>query len=350
MISCASEGTISLSSIEADNRSSPTKSDQSYDPIIPTSLVGTASINLASIDLNLLVALDALLHECNVTHAASMVGLSQPAMSRILARLRGMFDDDLLVRTSTGYVRTMLGEWLHEHLPTALNAIRKIVSPRIAAAADFLAMVSMAMPDHQALLLGKDVAERLTSGEKHRELAIEPLAGNVLKRLESGDLEMVLGEFNSTAAGFFQRSLYVDDYVCLLRPDHPMLGCSWTPDQFYRLHHVLRPAAQDCELDHVADALMKGPHRSRYTVSPNTMSAAMAVVDSEMVLTVPRRAATKLAQILNLRTKEPPILVSEYRVALLWHERSHRNPEHEWIRSQMAAAALSSAAADSTHH
>lgn len=302
-----------------------------------------ASINLASVDLNLLVALDALLHQCNVTHAAALVGLSQPAMSRILARLRGMFDDDLLVRTSAGYVRTMLGKWLHEQLPTALDGIRRIVSPRITTAADWLSRVRLAMPDHQALLLGKLVTERLSNGDKNRELAIEPLAKNVLKRLESGDLEMAVGELNSAAAGFFQRSLYIDAYSCLLRPDHPMLDRSWTPEQFYELHHALSTPANDGEPDHVADALVAASHRSHCMVSPNTMSAAMAIRESDMILTVPTRAAVRLATILDLRIKEPPIAISPYRVVLLWHERSHRDAEHEWIRSQIAAAALSGA-------
>lgn len=307
----------------------------------PLPRVSPSSINLASIDLNLLVALDALLNECNVTHAASTVGLSQPAMSRILSRLRGMFDDDLLVRTSSGYVRTMLGDWLHIRLPATLNAIRMIVSPRIAAAADWLATVRLAMPDHQALLLSTPLTKLLFEGAKSRDLSIEPLAAQAVKRLESGDLEMVVGEISNVATGYFQRALYVDDYVCLLRPDHPMADSSWTAEEFYELQHALRAPVGDGEPDHVADALTMGPQRGHCVGSPNTMSAALAVVESDLVLTVPRRVATKLAAVLHLRIKEPPITILPYRVVLLWHERTHRDVEHEWVRSQIAATALS---------
>lgn len=319
-----------------------------YEAVPPA--VGAASINLASIDLNLLVALNALLVQCNVTQAAGMVGLSQPAMSRILSRLRGMFDDDLLVRTPTGYVRTMLGDWLHGHLPPALDAIRKIVSPRLTTVADWLATVRLAMPDHQALLLGKPVTERLSQGEKSRELAIEPLTANIHKRLETGDLEMALGEISGAATGFYQRSLFADEYTCLLRPNHPILGYDWTPEQFYELHHALSTLTQDGEPDHVADALASGVHRSHCMVSPNTMSAAMAVIDSDMILTLPKRAAARLAAILDLRIKDPPIVISPYRAVLLWHERSHRDAEHEWLRSQIVAAAMIGAKSDVTRH
>lgn len=306
-------------------------------------------MNLASVDLNLLVALDALLQHCNVTHAANTVGLSQPAMSRILARLRGMFDDELLVRASSGYVRTMMGDWLFAHLPQALDSIRKIVCPQISGADDWLATVRLAMPDHQALVLGKPMVDRMWSGGKQREVDIEPVGGNVHKRLEAGDLEMVVGEVGSMAAGFYQRSLYVDDYTCLLRLDHPALASEWTAERFYDLQHVVSSPAHDGEPNHVVDALRIVPTCCHRTVSPNTMGAAMAVLESDMVLTVPRRVATKLAAILHLEVKDPPIKIVPYRVTLLWHERSHRDAEHEWLRAQIAAAATTTWS-NSIHH
>lgn len=112
-----------------------------------------SDINLAGVDLNLLVALEALLERCNVTHAANAVGLSQPAMSRALSRLRGMFNDDLLVRTSSGYVRTIRGEQLHDRLPSALDAVRELIASRTSKAEIWPSAFRMAMPDHLALVL-----------------------------------------------------------------------------------------------------------------------------------------------------------------------------------------------------
>lgn len=300
---------------------------------------GAPTINLASVDLNLLVALEALLEHCNVTHAASTVGLSQPAMSRALSRLRGMFDDELLVRTSSGYVRTIRGEMLHDRLPITLDALRKLVSSRLAASQEWMSTVRVAMPDYQALVLMPQVLNLLGGGPTDVDIPIEPLTPNVLKRLENGELEMAIGQVSGTATGFFQRRLYADDYACLVRRDHPVLQEDWSAERFLELRHAVTPPGFDGERNHLAEALVNVPQRNHCLVSPNTMGAAMAVVESDMVLTVPSRVAVKMATILPLSVLAMPIRIEPYEVMLLWHERSHKNAEHGWIRSQIAAAA-----------
>jgi len=296
-------------------------------------------INLSSVDLNLLVALEALLKHCNVTHAANTVGLSQPAMSRALARLRGMFNDDLLVRSSVGYVRTIRGEQLYERVPVTLDAVRDLVSSRTAGAEAWHSTVRLAMPDHQALVLMAHVLNRLSSAPMNTEVVTEPLTPNMLKRLENGELDMAIGQVRGTATGLFQRTLYVDSYACLLRQDHPVLQDGWSQERFNELRHAVMAPGYDGELGHIAEALANMPPRQRCVASPNTIGTAMAVVDSDMVLTVPRRVALKIATLLPLRVVELPIKVAPYEVTLLWHERTHRNTEHGWIRSQIAAAA-----------
>ncbi len=303
---------------------------------LPSRAVG---INLSAVDLNLLVALEALLKQCNVTHAANTIGLSQPAMSRALSRLRGMFNDDLLVRTSAGYVRTVRGEQLYNRLPVTLDAVRDIISTRAVRSEEWRSTVRLAMPDHQALVLLTPVLAGLKAGPMNTEIVTEPLMPNLLKRLENGELEMAVGEIDGTAAGFYQRTLYMDGYACLLRQDHPVLQLDWSPERFHGLRHAVTAPGHDVERNHLADALADIPARQRYVVSPNTMGTAIAVLESDMVLTVPRRVAIKMATVLPLRMVELPIHVAPYEVKLLWHERSHRNNEHGWIRSQIAAAA-----------
>lgn len=297
-----------------------------------------APLNLASVDLNLLVALDALLEYCNVTHAAGAVGLSQPAMSRTLSRLRDMLDDDLLVRTSAGYVRSIRGDWLHDRLPATLDGIRRLIASGQGLCEGWLATMRLAMPDHQALLLGRQVLLHLAERASDREIAIEPLGANVFKRLEAGEVEMAVGQVTSLAVGFFQRSLYVDDHACLVRMGHPALTQQWSPALFYDMQHAVSTPVQNGEPDHVGRALAAGLHRNPSIVSPNTLGTAMAVAESDMVLTVPRRVAVKLTMMLPLQMVEPPIEIDPYEVMLLWHERCHRNAEHEWMRAKIAAA------------
>jgi len=302
----------------------------------------TGEINLSSVDLNLLVALEALLDLCNVTYAANTVGLSQPAMSRALSRLRGMFNDDLLVRTSAGYIRTIRGEQLYDRLPATLDAVRKLVSSRSVGAEAWRSTVRLAMPDHQALVLLTPVLDRLANGPMNMDVVIEPLMPNMLKRLETGELEMVAGQVSGAATGFFQRTLYTDDYACLLRRGHPALQGNWSSERFHELRHAVTAPGYDGERNR-AEILANVSPRQRRVVSPNTMGTAMAVADSDMVLTVPRRVALKMTTLLPLQMVDLPIQVAPYEVTLLWHERSHRNTEHGWIRSQIAAAAQSNA-------
>jgi len=306
-------------------------------------MASTLSVNLSGIDLNLLVSLEALLEHCNVTRAADRVGLSQPAMSRALSRLRGMFSDDLLVRTSAGYVRTIRGEQLHERLPVTLDSVRELVSSRSAIADQALSAIRLAIPDHQALVVLPHLLDRMRKGPVNAEIVTEPLTSHVLRRLESGELDMAVGQVGGSATGFFQRSLYVDTYACLLRQDHPAVRDGWSAERFYELQHAIIAPGHDAETNQVADALSGLSPSHRCIVSFDTMGIAMTVVDSDLVLTVPRRTAAKIAAILPLRMIEVPVEIAPYQVALLWHERSHRNTEHGWIRSQIAAAAQCSA-------
>jgi DNA-binding transcriptional LysR family regulator len=296
-------------------------------------------VNLAGVDLNLLVALDALLEHLNVTHAANMVGLSQPAMSRALARLRGMFEDELLVRTAGGYVRTVRGEHIHDRLPRMLESVRELVSCPVMDAEGWGVSIRMAVPDHQALVWMTGLVDRLRAKDADAEIVTEPLTANMLKRLETGDLDMAVGHLSAGVPGFFQRALYTDEYACLLRKGHPILRDCLTEDRYLGLQHAVLAPGHYNERNHLADALAVLPPRQRCILSPNTIGTAMAVVESEMVLTVPRRVAVKLACLLPLQVVDLPIKIAPYEVMLLWHERSHRDAGHRWLRSQIAKSA-----------
>ena len=138
-------------------------------------------INLASVDLNLLVALEALLQQRNVTYAGQSVGLSQPAMSRALARLRDMFNDELLVRTSTGLAPTARGEQLLAKLPPTMGSIREILASRGFRPEDTKSKIAVAMPEHQALVLLPRLLPRLRSRAPNLDIVVNPLLAGTLK-------------------------------------------------------------------------------------------------------------------------------------------------------------------------
>jgi DNA-binding transcriptional LysR family regulator len=298
-------------------------------------------INLASVDLNLLVSLEALLEQRNVTHAGQRVGLSQPAMSRALARLRGVFNDDLLVRTSTGQTLTARGEQLLAKLPVALEHIREILVMRRLKPEEAKSKVAVAMPEHQALVLLPRLLPRVRARAPNLDIVIHSLLAGSLKRLESGEIEFAIGQVDDTPPGFFRRALYSDRFVCLMRRDHPSLDQPWTLDRFSMLRHAVIALGPEDGFGQVYDALtkLKLPDRDPLIV-PNTMAAPMMVADTDLVLTMPYRVAMQAAAMLPLTVMELPIELPCYEVSLVWHERCHRDSVHNWLRTEIAAAAM----------
>jgi DNA-binding transcriptional LysR family regulator len=310
-------------------------------PVAHATARSAAEINLAAFDLNLLVALDALLECRNVTHAGQRVGLSQPAMSRCLARLRGMLDDDLLVRSSTGLVPTPRAERLAEALPPILVQIRDLLGSRSFAPEEWRSKVTLAMPDHQALVLLSRLLPRVRDRAPRLDVVVDSSLVGALKRLEQGEIDFAIGQIHDTPAGTYRRKLYEDRFACLLRQDHPALLQPWTPDSFAALRHaVIAPAAEDgFGKVHDSLAMLHLPDREPVLV-PNAMAAPMMIAETDMVLTVPHRVATRMAAMLPLAVVDMPVEMPPYEVFLIWHERRHRDPEHRWMRAEIAAAAL----------
>jgi DNA-binding transcriptional LysR family regulator len=305
------------------------------------SLVHRKEINLAGIDLNLLVALEALLTERNVTIAAGRVGLSQPAMSRALGRLRDLFEDDLLVRSSNGFQLTRRAEYLAQELPHALSTLRTLIG-NAGPAKEAKSRLVVAMPDHQALILLPRLSDRLRLRAPHIDLVTQPNLAATARRLERGEIDLAIGSMSEIdAAGFYRRLLYTDRFACVVRNNHPILEETWCVERFAALRHaVVTPAAEDgfaqiyeqiTELQCIGwDPL----------VVPNAMAAPFMIADTDIALILPMRVARRAATLLPLAVLEVPIELPPYEVFLHWHELRHRDADCARLRTEIAAVAL----------
>ncbi|WP_415926872.1 LysR family transcriptional regulator [Mesorhizobium salmacidum] len=295
---------------------------------------------LASIDLRLLLALEALLEHLNVTHAARHTGVSQPSMSRSLTRLREIFNDDLLVRGSSSLVPTPQAERLAKILPTVLDAVRAMID-RSCAQGEWRSKATMVMPDHQALILLPPLLPLLRENAPNLDIVTDPLLASALRRLEQGEIHLAIGQIDAAPLGYLRRTLYADRFVCLLRHDHPALAREWTIDTFATLHHAALASDSKDGFGRVHDELVKLDLLDRDPVLvSNILTAAASVATSDLVLIVPRRVATRIAALLHLAIVDPPVELTPYEVALIWHERCHRDPEQRWLRHEITAAAL----------
>ncbi len=300
---------------------------------------GQGDFDLGGFDLNLLIVLHALLRVRNLTHAGNELRLSQPAISRALARLRQMFDDELLARSNRAFELTPLARVLAPKVEAALGNISTIFSGRVQAPERF----SVAMPDHLALLLVSSL------GGYFREVSpttvFMPLIGltNVISQLEDGRIDMALGITDDTPAGFFCRALPPVPALCLSRRGHVAANGKIPFADLGRFLSLRIGSTYNTGFGEAYDGLEALRPRGRETLTvPDIHTAARLVQETDAVLVLPTSSARFLASRYGLEsflpTKGPT--PPAYQVSLIWHERSHRSSIHTGVRSMIASYVL----------
>jgi DNA-binding transcriptional LysR family regulator len=296
-------------------------------------------MDIARIDLNLLVAFDALFAERSVTRAARRIGLSQPAMSGALGRLRELLDDPLFVRSSGGMLPTPRAQALGVVVARALGELKAALSeeagftPSSSARRFTLAVNEQAM----AAVLPALVA-RLRALAPGVSLKVVPLLDHQPPReIAAGEMDGAIGLLRQVPADHRQRLLFREGLVSLVRVDHPGPRDRLLLADYLSAPHVLiSPQGKDRgSVDVALEAL--GHRRSIAVLVPNLASAAAILRRSDVVLTVGGRLARSLAGDPELEVRKVPVEIPPYDVSLVWHERSQRDPAHEWLRAQLYA-------------
>jgi DNA-binding transcriptional LysR family regulator len=303
-------------------------------------------MNIGSIDLNLLVAFEALMDERNVTRAAERVGLSQPAMSNALARLRRTFDDPLFVRTPSGMDPTGFAVALAGPVRDALGRLRAVLEERPA----FDARESK----RTFRLVSNDYVEARVVPALARRLAADaPDVTLQLRRLETLFLPppaAALGDGADLAIGFFPdtlslepsvraRLLWEEPNVCIASAAHPTISGRLTLRQYGAARHAA--VFYKTQGPGVIDSLLaqKNLTRRLVCVAPHFSSVAEIVAGSDLVATVPEGLARAAAREHGLQLLPVPLAVPPLRVSMLWHERAEADPAHTWLREAVAACA-----------
>ncbi|MFC6067080.1 LysR family transcriptional regulator [Streptomyces ochraceiscleroticus] len=289
-------------------------------------------MNLARLDMNLVVALRALLEERNVTHAGQRVGLSQPAMSAALARLRRHFDDDLLARVGGHYELTALGQVLLDRTSTACDLLERLFSSQ----ADF----DPATESREFKLVGSDYAVAVFGTELARVVHEEapgirlrftqPPAGVVddtatLLSATDGLLmpHGVISDFSAT-------DLYEDRWVFLVAEDHPDVGDRLAREDLARLPWVTYQRTYDAPAVRQLGMLGIEPHVEVSVDSFQTLP--LLVAGTRRIALVQERLARAFVHIAAVRVLEPPYEAVPLREALWWHPVHTHDAAHIWLR------------------
>jgi DNA-binding transcriptional LysR family regulator len=298
--------------------------------------------NLSAIDLNLLVALDALLREGSVSRAARAVGLSQPAMSRTLGRLRDLFDDPLLVRAGHAMVPTARARELAEPLARSLEAIRRTLDPpgRFDPSTALRSFVVGAVDTTQAVVLPR-LLEAIEVEAPGIDVSTAPLrsAEETFVQLASGERDLAIGRFEALPDGIRRALLYADRLVCLVREGHPRIRGRLTMKRYLAESHLSVESAAPVERPFTIEGLLAERGLSRRVVCrvDNLAMAPFVVARTDLVASAPERTVAPFARGLGLRVLAPPFAAPTFELHLAWHARADRDEGSAWLRERMLA-------------
>lgn len=292
-------------------------------------------VDLTALDLNLLKLLDALVRERSVTRAGLRLGLSQPATSRALGRLRTMLGDRLVVRGRLGLELTPRGEALAGPVSRLLDDARGIVAPAVFDPASATGRITIAAHDHLSLVVLAGLVERFERQAPSLSLHIAPPVGDNVALIEHGAADLALGMFESAPGSLHRRTLYTDRLVCVVRAGHPAATGGLDLERYAALRHVTVTISGVGES--TVDSALAALERTRHVALrvPHFLAGAMLVADSDMILTLPGRLARRLAAQLPLAIMDLPLQVGPLSPAMIWHGRVHGDPAHVWVRQQL---------------
>lgn len=292
-------------------------------------------VNLDSIDLNLLKLFEALVRERSVTQAGLRLGLSQPAASRALGRLRAMLGDRLMVRGKLGLELTPRGEMLVSPVARLLEDARSIVSPAVFDPATATGRVMIAAHDHLSLLVVTGLMTRFERQAPALSLHIAQPVGDNVRLVEQGAVDLALGIFEALPGSLHRRRLYDDNLVCIVRSGHPAAAGGLSLERYVAMRHITVTISGMGES--AVDIAMSRLRLDRHIALrvPHFLVGAMMVADSDMILTLPSQLASRLAEKLPLSLMELPLQVVPLSPAMIWHERFQNDPAHAWVRQQL---------------
>jgi DNA-binding transcriptional LysR family regulator len=296
-------------------------------------------MDIRKLDLNLLVTLEALLAEGNVTRAARRLGLSQPAVSTQLARLRDLLGDPLLVPARRGMVPTSRALELRQPLLDALDGLRDIVAvgqdfdPATAAMT-----VAIAGSDHTQYAWLMPFATALRAKAPGLRLALRPSHPETLARqLEQGEVDLAIYPSPYASPALLTRKFRDERYVLIARQGHPVAQDGIGLERFLELEHVIvEPSA--AQFRGPTDALLAQMGRVRRIVMSvsSFLVAAEVVAQTDLVSIIPEGITRDRKD--RLRVITPPLAIPDIELLLLWHQRTHSQAAYRWIRDTLVAA------------
>jgi DNA-binding transcriptional LysR family regulator len=291
---------------------------------------------LEQIDLRLLRIFEAMHAKRHVTRAAEELGLSQPTISIGLGKLRQQFGDPLFVRTNDGMLPTARADGLIGPIRDVLHSLRNICETEAAfEPASATRKFCICMTDASHITLLPQILGALRQAAPNVTLEAARIDAAMPQALQSGEADLALGLIPSLETGFYQQTLFRQDFICLVGAQHPRITASLTLAQYQAEGHVGIVAGTGQQL--LEEAVDKfGIERRVVLRLPGFLGLTAVLSASDLIVTLPRHIGETLAALGGLRVHECPFPISQFSVKQHWHARYHHDTANRWLRGLCA--------------
>ncbi len=294
-------------------------------------------MNIKNFDLNLLIVFKTLFEEKNVTKASKKIGITQPAMSNALNRLRYLVKDDLFIRGPRGMRPTPRAIDLSLPIQTALNNLELSLSSINFNPKTTKKLFRISMSDDVAPVILPNLVNFIKKNSPSSSLCIRSEQGNeALKLLDNNEIDFAVGRFETVATRFGFSDLFTEQYVCILNKNHEL--CSeqkLSIDQYLEAKH-LRVAPMDAPTHPIDRALSQLNFEREISVRIDLITLAPVILkNTDLILTLPSKTAQRMAKNYGFTIVQLPIDLEKRKTKMVWHKELTNHPTFDWIKKQI---------------
>ncbi len=299
-------------------------------------------MNIAEIDLNLLVVFNALMTERQVTRAGESIGLSQPATSNALARLRKLTQDKLFVRNGGALHPTPVAIALAQQIQPALDQIQTALSPvQPFDPTTSDRIFNIGMSDYVEFVLLPPLLEKLETTAPHVKIQVK--SGDRQHRLallDSGKIDLLCGLILDRIEWHEKQLLFREQFVCVCRRDHPFIGDALSLQDYVNASHLLVSVQED--MVGRVDYLLAQQNLKRHIALsiPHFLVAPAILARTNLIATLAERVAGEFAPAQNLKILPCPIPLTGFSIFMRWHQSMHEHSSNAWLRGVIAEVAM----------
>ncbi len=294
-------------------------------------------MNIRNFDLNLLIVFKTLFEEKNVTKASKKMGITQPAMSNALNRLRYLVKDELFIRGPKGMRPTPRANDLSLPIQTALNNLELSLSSINFNPKTTKKLFRISMSDDVAPIIIPNLVDFIEKNSPESSLSIRSEQGNdALKLLDNNEIDFAVGRFETIPARFGYSDLFTEDYVCICKKTHKFASeKKLSIDQYLSCKH-LRVAPMGAPLHPIDRTLGQLNFEREISVRIELITLApMIINNTDLILTLPSKTAQRMSKNYGFNIVELPLDLEKRKTKMVWHKELTNHPTFDWIKNQI---------------